>query len=221
MSSLWRTASTSRRTTSVTSSRRASATTEVTGSTTLLDAARKAASFLEDLATNKPVELARSAICPSHYMAVIDLYRATHDERYLRLAEAFVRVRDDFDEGGDDNQDRIPVREQTVVAGHAVRANYLYAGLADLVAETGDDELSSVLENLWRDVVDTKLYITGGCGRTVRRRIPRRLPVAERDQPGSPGVRPRVPASEHHGPRGVVRQHRHDPVGRADAGAHR
>ena len=45
----------------------------VTGSTTLLDAARKAASFLEDLATNKPVELARSAICPSHYMAVIDL----------------------------------------------------------------------------------------------------------------------------------------------------
>jgi uncharacterized protein len=137
---------------------------EVTGSTTLLDAAKKAASFLEDLATNKPVELARSAICPSHYMAVIELYRATDDERYLRLAEAFVRVRDDFDEGGDDNQDRLPVREQTSVAGHAVRANYLYAGLADLVAETGDPELRDVLERLWRDVVDTKLYITGGCG---------------------------------------------------------
>ncbi|WP_460798875.1 glycoside hydrolase family 127 protein [Microbacterium sp. GXF0217] len=136
---------------------------EVTGSTTLLDAARKAASFLEDLATNKPLELARSAICPSHYMAVIDLYRATGDERYLRLSEAFVRVRDDF-EGGDDNQDRLPVREQTAVAGHAVRANYLYAGLADLVAETGDDELQAVLARLWRDVVDTKLYITGGAG---------------------------------------------------------
>ncbi|KAA9108146.1 glycoside hydrolase family 127 protein [Microbacterium rhizomatis] len=137
---------------------------EVTGTTTLLDAARKAASFLEDLATNKPVELARSAICPSHYMAVVELYRATGEERYLRLAEAFVRVRDDFDEGGDDNQDRIPVREQTSVAGHAVRANYLYAGLADIVAETGDAELTAVLENLWRDVVDTKLYLTGGCG---------------------------------------------------------
>ncbi|HEX5730004.1 glycoside hydrolase family 127 protein [Microbacterium sp.] len=136
---------------------------EVTGSTTLLDVARKAAGFLEDLATNKPVELARSAICPSHYMAVIDLYRVTSDERYLRLAEAFVRVRDDF-EGGDDNQDRLPVRAQTVVAGHAVRANYLYAGLADLVAETGDDELRGVLEHLWSDVVDTKLYLTGGCG---------------------------------------------------------
>lgn len=136
---------------------------EVTGSTTLLDVARKAAGFLEDLATNKPIELARSAICPSHYMAVIDLYRATGDERYLRLSERFVRVRDEF-QGGDDNQDRLPVREQTAVAGHAVRANYLYAGLADLVAETGDTELESVLEGLWRDVVDTKLYITGGCG---------------------------------------------------------
>lgn len=136
---------------------------EVTGSTTLLDAAKGAASFLEDLATNKPLELARSAICPSHYMAVIDLYRATADEQYLRLAEAFLRVRDDFD-GGDDNQDRLPVREQVVVAGHAVRANYLYAGLADLVAETGDTELQGVLENLWSDVVDTKLYVTGGCG---------------------------------------------------------
>ncbi|WP_243231724.1 glycoside hydrolase family 127 protein [Microbacterium sp. CIAB417] len=136
---------------------------EVTGSTTLLDAARRAASFLEDLATNKPLELARSAICPSHYMAVIDLYRVTGDARYLRLSEAFLRVRDDF-EGGDDNQDRLPVREQTVVAGHAVRANYLYAGIADLVAETGDADLQAVLERLWRDVVDTKLYITGGAG---------------------------------------------------------
>lgn len=136
---------------------------EVTGSTTLLEAAEKAAAFLEDLATNKPLELARSAICPSHYMAVVDLYRATGDERYLRLSEAFVRVRDDF-QGGDDNQDRLPVREQTVVAGHAVRANYLYAGLADLVAETGDDELTAVLERLWQDVVATKLYITGGAG---------------------------------------------------------
>ncbi|TDE08328.1 glycoside hydrolase family 127 protein [Jiangella asiatica] len=136
---------------------------EVTGSTTLLDAARKAAGFLEHLAADKPVELARSAICPSHYMAVIDLYRATGDERCLRLAEAFLRVRDDF-QGGDDNQDRVPVREQTVMAGHAVRANYLFAGLADLVMETGDDQLAGVLTRLWDDVVDTKLYITGGCG---------------------------------------------------------
>lgn len=135
----------------------------VTGSTKLLDVARKAAAFLEDLATNKPLELARSAICPSHYMAVVDLYRETGDDRYLRLAETFVKVRDEF-EGGDDNQDRLPVREQRVAAGHAVRANYLYAGLADLAIETSDDELMTVLKTLWSDVVETKLYVTGGCG---------------------------------------------------------
>ncbi|GAB3612520.1 glycoside hydrolase family 127 protein [Humibacter ginsengisoli] len=135
-----------------------------TGSDTLLAVARRAASFLEHLAADKPLELARSAICPSHYMAVIDLYRETGDDRYLRLAEAFVRVRDEFDEGGDDNQDRLPVREQRTVAGHAVRANYLYAGLADLAIETGDDELVKVLQTLWNDVVDSKLYVTGGCG---------------------------------------------------------
>ena len=137
---------------------------EVTGSETLLNAAKNAARFLQSLATDKPVELARSAICPSHYMAVIELHRVTGDEQYPRLAEDFLRVRDEFEEGGDDNQDRIPVHEQTAVTGHAVRANYLYAGLADLVAETGDERLTSVLERLWNDVVDTKLYITGGCG---------------------------------------------------------
>jgi DUF1680 family protein len=135
----------------------------VTGGSVLLNAAERAAEFLEDLATNHTDQLARSAICPSHYMAVIDLFRATGKERYLRLAESFVSLRDDF-EGGDDNQDRVRVRDQVVVAGHAVRANYLYAGLADLVAETGDQELKDVLEHLWRDVVDTKLYLTGGCG---------------------------------------------------------
>lgn len=135
----------------------------VTGSERLLDVAIRTAGYLEHLAHDQPLELARSAICPSHYMAVVELYRATDDRRWLALAQAFLRVRDEF-EGGDDNQDRLPVREQYVVAGHAVRANYLYAGLADLALETGDADLLAVLTRLWDDVVDTKLYITGGCG---------------------------------------------------------
>lgn len=137
---------------------------EVTGSESLLTPAKRAAAFLEHLANDKPLELARSAICPSHYMAVMDLFRITRERRYLDLAKAFLSVRDDFDEGGDDNQDRLAVRDQHVVAGHAVRANYLYAGLADLAIATGDTELRLVLERLWTDVVDTKLYVTGGCG---------------------------------------------------------
>lgn len=135
----------------------------VTGETSFLEVAEGAAGWLEALARDKPLDLARSAICPSHYMAVVELYRATGAERWLRLAEAFIEVRDDF-QGGDDNQDRIPVREQRVAAGHAVRANYLYAGLADLVLETGDESLMTVLESVWSDVVDTKLALTGGCG---------------------------------------------------------
>ncbi|MFJ4173133.1 glycoside hydrolase family 127 protein [Microbacterium sp. NPDC089696] len=135
----------------------------VTESTLLLDVAIRTAGYLEGLAANQPLELARSAICPSHYMAVVELYRATDDRRWLALAQAFLRVRDEF-EGGDDNQDRLPVHEQAVVAGHAVRANYLYAGLADLALETGDADLVAVLTRLWDDVVDTKLYVTGGCG---------------------------------------------------------
>src|SRR5699024_12366699 len=115
----------------------------ITGSTTLLVVAEKAAGFLEMLATDKPTELAKSAICPSHYMAVIDLYRTTGNERYLRLAEAFLRVRGEIAEGGDDNQDRIPVRDQPVVTGHAVRANSLYAGLCDLADVTRDTTLQA------------------------------------------------------------------------------
>jgi DUF1680 family protein len=66
--------------------------------------------------------------------------------------------------GTDQNQDRIPFRKQTQAAGHAVRANYLYAGVSDVYAETGDDSLFHALDLIWHDLVEKKLYITGGCG---------------------------------------------------------
>lgn len=128
-----------------------------------LTIAVKAADFLENLAHNDKETLARNAICPSHYMAVIELYRATGDHRYLALARTFLEVRETF-RGGDDNQDRISVYEQDRIVGHSVRANYLYAGLADMLLESEDDELKQVLEKLWDDAVESKIYITGGCG---------------------------------------------------------
>ncbi len=76
-------------------------------------------------------ELARNAICPSHYMGIIELYRTTRDPRYLELGKNLVEICDLVAGGGDDNQDRLPFRQQTRAAGHAVRANYLYAGVAE------------------------------------------------------------------------------------------
>ena len=72
--------------------------------------------------------LARNAVCPSHYMAVVELYRTTRDPEHLELARELLDLRDRVEDGSDDNQDRIPFRRQATAAGHAVRANYLYAG---------------------------------------------------------------------------------------------
>jgi DUF1680 family protein len=135
-----------------------------TGKRTLLDVAIKAADFLIAFYEKAPGEMAQNAICPSHYMGVAELYRTTGDERFLELARDLVEIRSLVRDGTDHNQDRIPFRQQTEAVGHAVRANYLYAGVADLVAETGDSTLMRPLESIWNDLVEHKLYITGGCG---------------------------------------------------------
>jgi DUF1680 family protein len=80
------------------------------------------------------------------------------------VAVKFLALRDLVRDGTDDNQDRIPFRKQTQAVGHAVRANYLYAGAADLYAETGDRSLLTPLRAVWDDLVSAKLYVTGGCG---------------------------------------------------------
>ena len=138
-----------------------------TSQTNLLAVALKAADFLERNFANPTPELARNAVCPSHYMGLIELYRETGEPRYLELAKTFFAMRDlvaKGGDGGDDNQDRIPFLEQTEVVGHAVRANYLFAGAADMFAETGDAATWAMLQRVWTNVVQEKLYITGGCG---------------------------------------------------------
>jgi len=137
---------------------------EVTGKNEFVAIARKAADFLDEAYRNPTPETARHAICPSHYMGILDLYRTTGERRYLELAQRLIRMRDLVTDGGDDNQDRVPFLQQTEAVGHAVRATYLYAGIADLYAETGDKELLSTLDTLWRNLVEKKMYITGGCG---------------------------------------------------------
>ncbi|TWU49238.1 aceric acid hydrolase [Rubripirellula reticaptiva] len=137
---------------------------DLTGKDSLLNIARKAANFLDNAYRNPTPEQAGHAICPSHYMGLLDLYRTTGETRYLNLAERLIQMRDQIVDGGDDNQDRLPFMRQNEAVGHAVRATYLYAGIADLYAETGDKKLLKPLTAIWNNLVEKKLYITGGCG---------------------------------------------------------
>lgn len=135
-----------------------------TGKTTLFDAAVKATYFLCNFYETASAELARNAICPSHYMGVVEMYRETGNPRYLDLANNLINIRGLVENGTDDNQDRIPFRDQYNAMGHAVRANYLYAGVADLYAETGEEQLMKNLTSIWNDIVNRKMYVTGACG---------------------------------------------------------
>jgi DUF1680 family protein len=101
------------------------------------------------------------------------LYRATGDEKYLNQAKFFLDQRGrkgnrgPIGNGGlygQYSQDHKPVTEQTRALGHSVRAAYLYTGMADVAALTGDMKYVDAIDAIWKDVVETKLYITGGIG---------------------------------------------------------
>ena len=130
-----------------------------------LDVYKKAADYLavrykRALSAGK----AMTAVCPSHYMGLAELYRVTREEKYLEALKDAIALRDLVEDGTDDNQDAQQLRTQRVMHGHAVRATYLYAGVADLYLETGDNELLTVLDSCFDNLVSTKMYITGGLG---------------------------------------------------------
>ena len=135
-----------------------------TGETNFLNIACKAADYLCDVFKEPTPALANNLVCPSHYMGLVELYRTAHNPRYLELAKKFMAMRNLVEDGTADNQDQIPFDEQTQAEGHAVRANYLYAGAADLYLEDGDPALWKSLAPIWTNVVTEKMYITGGCG---------------------------------------------------------
>ena len=137
----------------------------MTGKDSFMKIAVRVADYLEKLYDDaEKTGDVQTAVCPSHYMGLVEMYRTTGEERYLTLAKRAIALRDSVKDGLDDNQDSLPLREHEKIIGHAVRANYLYAGVADLCMEEKDEELMEVLHKVWRSLVDKKLYITGGCG---------------------------------------------------------
>jgi DUF1680 family protein len=135
-----------------------------TGKSSLLDIAKKTGDYLYETFRGRDRRLAHFGFNPSNIMGAVELYRTTGDKKYLELAETFADMRGSAPGGTDQNQDRTPLRKETEAVGHAVTANYLYAGAADVYAETGDKSLFSALEKIWENVVLQKMYITGATG---------------------------------------------------------
>ncbi len=136
---------------------------QATGKRSLLDIALKTVDLLD--ATFGP---GKKKIWPGHEiveMGLVHLYRATGEERCLRLAKFFLDSRGGKRNGQYWQADK-PVVEQDEAVGHAVRASYLYSGMADIGALTGDPRYVAAIDKIWDNVVSKKLYITGGIGAT-------------------------------------------------------
>ncbi len=134
--------------------------TQATGSKTLLDICLKSAELVQrDLGDGDP------RIAPGHQvieMGLAKLYRQTGDRRWLDLAKVFLNNRGHS--GNTYSQDHQPVVDQTEAVGHAVRANYLYSGMADVASLSGDQRYLTAITRIWENVVGRKLHLTGGCG---------------------------------------------------------
>jgi DUF1680 family protein len=130
-----------------------------TGKKTLLNVATKNADLLvKDFGPGK------LHYSPGHQiveMGLVKLYRVTGKKAYLDLAKFLLDVRGT---GKEYSQDHKPVTQQTTAVGHAVRATYMYSGMADVAAITGDKAYVNAIDKIWHDVVDSKYYLTGGIG---------------------------------------------------------
>ena len=100
-------------------------------------------------------------------MALCKLYRVTGNRTYLDGARYFVDETGRCTDGHRPSmysQDHQPIRQQTEIVGHAVRAGYLYSGVADVAVLTDDDSLRTALQRIWQNMSSRKLFITGGIG---------------------------------------------------------
>ncbi|MFI0848908.1 glycoside hydrolase family 127 protein [Mesorhizobium sp. IMUNJ 23232] len=158
---------------------------EATGKRRFLEMMIRAVDHIIDTFGPEPGKLRGYDAHEEIEIALVKLYRVTGDERHLGLARFFVDERgrqpsyydDEARRRGKDPKDYIfedysysqahmPVREQTRVVGHAVRAMYLFSAMADVAAETGDRTLLSACDRLFDNLTGRQLYVTGGLGPT-------------------------------------------------------
>lgn len=138
---------------------------QATGKRSLLDVALKNADFLCETFGPGKVQYP-----PGHQeieIGLAKLYRITGQEKYLKLANYFLDIRGRPETHrlyGPNQQDHQPVLEQTEAVGHSVRAGYMYAGMADVAALTGQDAYIKAIDRLWDNVVSKKMHLTGGIG---------------------------------------------------------
>ena len=165
---------------------------QATGKTTLLDIVRRYADLVVSV-------FGPGGTCDGGYdgheeieLALVKLYRATGQRRYLDLSKHLIDARGtqpyyfDLEEERrgtpgyfgaahpdraeqvqrfrEYDQSHLPIRDQQEIVGHSVRAMYLLSGVTDIAAEYDDPDLLAAAERLWRDLVATKLYLTGGLG---------------------------------------------------------
>ncbi len=102
-------------------------------------------------------------------MALAKLYLVTGDKKYLDQAKYFLDKRGYTTRKDAYSQAHQPVREQSEAVGHAVRATYMYAGMADIAALTNDKSYVDAIDRIWENIVSKKLYITGGVGARYQR----------------------------------------------------
>jgi DUF1680 family protein len=156
---------------------------QATDKRTLLDVVCRYADYIASVFGVEPDQKRGYPGHPEIELALVKLYRATGERRYLELSRYFVDERgrkppyfdQEAQERGDDpatfwastyeyNQSHRPVREQQEVVGHAVRAMYLYSAMMDLAYEYGDASLHEVCEHLWPHLTTKRMYVTGGIG---------------------------------------------------------
>ncbi|RKP47332.1 glycoside hydrolase family 127 protein [Cohnella endophytica] len=163
---------------------------EGTGKRRLLDAMCRFADYIGDVFGTEPGQIRGYDGHQEIELALVKLFRATGNERYLSISRYFIDERGqepsffdrEWENRGRTNhysngipaprpnneyfQSHLPVRQQSVAVGHSVRAMYMYAAMADLARLDGDQELLRACERLWDNTTGKQMYVTGGIGST-------------------------------------------------------